>query len=109
VPTRTSSRATCKTAREATTQFGLVAAGLGVALLPAPLECVRLPRVRYLALADEGAHFSLAVANADRAADVLVGRFLDLLTDVAGGPASERSAEASPEVVQAARTRPRPD
>ncbi|HRP75085.1 MAG TPA: LysR substrate-binding domain-containing protein [Rhodocyclaceae bacterium] len=73
-----------QTAREATTQIGLVAAGLGVALLPAPLECVRLPRVRYLALDDEGAHFSLAVATADRVPDALVGTFLNVLADIAG-------------------------
>src|SRR5574337_692368 len=51
---------------EATTQIGLMASGLGVALLPAPLECVRLPRVRYLAVSDAGAFLSLAVAHADR-------------------------------------------
>ncbi|MBP7468721.1 MAG: LysR family transcriptional regulator, partial [Thauera sp.] len=33
-----------QTAREATTQIGLVGAGLGVAVLPAPLETVRMAR-----------------------------------------------------------------
>ena len=43
-----------QTAREATTQIGLVAAGLGLALLPAPLERVQIPRVRYLPVSDAG-------------------------------------------------------
>jgi len=73
-----------QTAREATTQIGLVAAGIGVALLPAPLECVRLPRVRYLALSDEGAHFSLAIATRDGPPAPLLAGFLDVLREVAG-------------------------
>lgn len=75
-------------AREATTQIGLVAAGLGVALLPAPLECVRLPRVRYLPLADEGAHFALSVAIREQPPDPLLAGFLEVLDGVcaaAGG------------------------
>jgi len=73
-----------QTAREATTQIGLVAAGLGTALLPAPLECVRLPRVRYLAIRDEGAHFSLAIATREGAPNPLLAGFLDVLKEVAG-------------------------
>jgi len=75
-----------QTAREATTQIGLVAAGLGVAMLPGPLECVRLPRVRYLALLDEGAYFSLAVAAAERTASPLLAGFLAVLDEVAAKP-----------------------
>lgn len=72
-----------QTAREATTQIGLVAAGLGVAMLPGPLECVRLPRVRYLALLDHGAYFSLAVAVAERTPSPLLAGFLAVLDEVA--------------------------
>ncbi|PHV10715.1 LysR substrate-binding domain-containing protein [Chitinimonas sp. BJB300] len=50
-------------AGEATTQIGLVAAGVGVAILPSPLECVRMEGVHYLPLLDEAAHLSLAVAT----------------------------------------------
>lgn len=71
-----------QTAREATTHIGLVAAGLGTAVLPAPLECVRLPRVRYLPLTDEDAYFSLAVAIADRPPDPLLAAFLEVLREV---------------------------
>lgn len=74
-----------QTAREATTQIGLVAAGLGMALLPAPLECVRIPRVRYLPIADEGAHFSLAVAALARPPGALLAGFLEVLAQVTGG------------------------
>lgn len=72
-----------QTAREATTQIGLVGAGLGVAMLPGPLECVRLPRVRYLALLDDGAYFSLAVAAVERAPSPLLAGFLAVLDEVA--------------------------
>lgn len=72
-------------AREATTQIGLVAAGLGVALLPAPLECVRIPRVRYLPIAGEGAFFPLAVAHLAQAPGPLLSGFLAVLQDVSGG------------------------
>ncbi len=73
-----------QTAREATTQIGLVAAGLGVAMLPAPLECVRLPRVRYLTLTDPDACFAVAVATPEREPDRLLETFLDVLDEVSG-------------------------
>lgn len=74
-----------QTAREATTQIGLVAAGLGLALLPGPLECVRIPRVRYLPIDDEGADFPLAVACAERAPKPVAQRFLDVLDRIRAG------------------------
>ncbi|MCK9986504.1 MAG: hypothetical protein AzoDbin1_02976 [Azoarcus sp.] len=70
-------------AREATTQIGLVASGLGVAVLPAPLECVRLPRVRYLTVSDEGAYLSLAVAHADRPSAPVLDTFLGVIGRIA--------------------------
>jgi DNA-binding transcriptional LysR family regulator len=73
-----------QTAREATTQIGLVAAGLGLALLPAPLECVCLPRVRYLPLADDDVHFSLSVASRAASPSPLVRGFLDVLAEAGG-------------------------
>lgn len=69
-------------AREATTQIALVASGLGVALLPAPLECVRLPRVRYLPLSDAGAFLSLAVAHREAPAGPLLATFLRVLDQI---------------------------
>ena len=66
-------------AREATTLIGLVAAGLGVTVLPSPLECVRMPDVRYLPLADPGAHISLAVALRDRPPTPVLAGFLACL------------------------------
>jgi DNA-binding transcriptional LysR family regulator len=68
-----------QTAREATTQIGLVAAGLGLALLPAQLACVRIPRVRYLPLDDAGADFPVAVAWREPAPAPVTRRFLALL------------------------------
>jgi DNA-binding transcriptional LysR family regulator len=75
-----------QTAREATTQIGLVAAGLGLALLPAPLESVRIPRVRYLPVSDADAYFALAVATRDGAAEPLLAGFLEVLAGVCGQP-----------------------
>jgi DNA-binding transcriptional LysR family regulator len=50
-------------AREATTQIGLVAAGLGIAVLPAPLEAVRIEGVHYVPLAGEGTMLVMSVAT----------------------------------------------
>ena len=50
-------------AREATTQIGLVAAGLGIAVLPAPLEAVRMAGVHYVALEGENALLVMSVAT----------------------------------------------
>ncbi|CAM5428546.1 MULTISPECIES: LysR substrate-binding domain-containing protein [unclassified Thauera] len=71
-------------AREATTQIGLVAAGLGIAVLPAPLETVRMPRVRYLALTDPEAEFRLAVATAESAQGALLAGFLAVVDELSG-------------------------
>jgi DNA-binding transcriptional LysR family regulator len=66
-------------AREATTQIGLVAAGLGVAMLPAPLECVRMAGVHYLPVSDEGAFVSLALATHSEPRSPLSANFLQLV------------------------------
>ena len=66
-------------AREATTQIGLVAAGLGVAVLPSPLECVHIEGVRYLPLSDAGAYLSLAVATPRTEVSPLLAGFLERL------------------------------
>jgi len=56
-------------AREALTQIGLVAAGMGIAVLPAPMAVVLLDGVCFVPLADEGAHMDMAIAS--RAGDTL--------------------------------------
>ncbi|MBT0960810.1 LysR substrate-binding domain-containing protein [Denitromonas iodatirespirans] len=71
-----------QTAREATTQIGLAAAGLGIALLPAQLECVHIPRARYLPIADAAAVFSLSVAMAEGEVSPLLAGFLEVLDAV---------------------------
>jgi len=76
-----------QTAREATTQVGLVGAGLGMALLPAPLACIRLPRVRYVPVADDGAEFGLSVALPAGEPAPLPAGFLQVLDDIAGSQA----------------------
>jgi DNA-binding transcriptional LysR family regulator len=81
-----------QTAREATTQIGLVAAGLGLALLPAPLACVRIPRVRYLPVTDAGADFPLSVAWPDREPPAVTARFLEVLDAVCAARAQASRA-----------------
>ena len=78
-----------QTAREATTQIGLVGAGLGVAVLPAPLETVRMARVRYLPIIDADAQFRLAVATVEGAPSPLLQGFLDVVDGVIERPAPQ--------------------
>ena len=78
-----------QTAREATTQIGLVGAGLGVAVLPAPLETVRMARVRYLPIIDADAQFRLAVATVEGAPSLLLQGFLDVVDGVIERPAAQ--------------------
>lgn len=66
-------------AREPMAQIGFVAAGLGIAILPAPFECVVLPDVRYVPLSDAGAHLSLGVAVRREHQSPLISGFLDQL------------------------------
>lgn len=71
-------------AREATTQIGLVAAGLGMAVLPSPLECVHIGGVRYVPLLDAEAYLSLAVATRTEPPSAPLASFLALLATHGG-------------------------
>lgn len=64
-------------AGEAITQIGLVAAGLGVAVLPAPLDVVKISGVRYLPLLDEGAFLIMAIAIRQGESSQRVLRFVE--------------------------------
>ena len=66
-------------AREATTQIGLVAAGLGVAVLPAQMECVHIEGVKFVPLSDPGAYLSLALATRSGEPSALLAGFLERL------------------------------
>ncbi|ATP29708.1 LysR family transcriptional regulator [Chromobacterium violaceum] len=63
-------------AGEAITQIGLVAAGVGIAILPSPLECVQIPAVRYVPLSDDGAYLSMGIAVRRDDDSPLVANFL---------------------------------
>ncbi len=71
-------------AREATTQIGLVAAGLGVAVLPAPLEAVRIEAVHYVPLAGEGALLVMSAATRADEASERVLAFVRRVSAMAG-------------------------
>ncbi|NTV09700.1 MAG: LysR family transcriptional regulator [Zoogloea sp.] len=66
-------------AREAATQIGLVAAGMGLALLPSPLECVAIEGVRYMPLDDPLAYLSLSLATRLGTPSPLLAGFLSRL------------------------------
>jgi DNA-binding transcriptional LysR family regulator len=72
-------------AREATTQIGLVAAGLGVAVLPAPLEAVRIEGVRYVPLEGEGALLVMSAATRVDEASERVLSFVRRVSALAAG------------------------
>lgn len=68
-------------AREATTHIGLVAAGIGLALLPSPLECVAIEGVRYVPLKDPLAYLSLSLATRQGTPSPLLEGFLSRLEE----------------------------
>lgn len=63
-------------AAEAVTQIGLVAAGLGVAVMPMPMACIAMDRVHYVPLADEGAIHSMYQVTRDAAPKPQLAQFL---------------------------------
>jgi DNA-binding transcriptional LysR family regulator len=67
-------------AREPMAQIGFVAAGLGIAILPAPFESVKLDDVRYVPILDPGAHLSVSVAVRRGHGSALIDGFLDHVT-----------------------------
>lgn len=75
-------------AGEAITQIGLVAAGLGVAVLPAPLDVVRIAGVRYLPLLDDGAFLIMALAIRRDEASQRILRFVEGVAPMAESVAS---------------------
>lgn len=66
-------------AGEALTQIGLVAAGLGIAVLPAPFDVLRVEGVRYLPLSDDGATLLMAAAVRESESAQRVLHFMDAL------------------------------
>jgi len=70
-------------AREATTQISLVAAGLGIAVLPAPLEAVRIEGVHYVPLQGEGASLVMSAATRSDEASERVSSFVRRVTALA--------------------------
>lgn len=69
-------------AREGTTLIGLVAAGLGVSILPAPLSCIQVEGVTYRNVADPGATSIASLATRPADASPLVARFKELVEEV---------------------------
>jgi DNA-binding transcriptional LysR family regulator len=70
-------------AREATTQIALVAAGLGIAVLPAPLDAVQIEGVRYVPLDAPGAELVMSAAMRAAETSRRVLSFVDRLRSLA--------------------------
>lgn len=66
-------------AREALTQIGLVAAGMGVAVLAEPLATLGTGAVRFIPLVDEGAELILALATRSESQSPRVRGFIERL------------------------------
>lgn len=71
-------------AREALTQIGLVAAGMGVAVLAAPMATLSVGGVRFIPLADEGAELVLALAMRSEESSPRVQAFMAALEATPG-------------------------
>ena len=67
-------------ARDAQTQFGLVAAGIGVAVLAEPLRVIRVEGVRFIPFADPNADLCMALATRSDEASPRVQGFVQALT-----------------------------
>lgn len=78
-------------AREVSTIIGLVAAGLGLSILPAPLECIRIERVRYLSLTDAAAQSVVILATRAGARPPAIEHFV-----TAAATAARRVPDAPP-------------
>jgi len=63
-------------AREAATIIGLVAAGIGVSVMPSPFQAMHLEGVVFRALDDEGAVTSLQLAQRREDGGALVEAFV---------------------------------
>ncbi|WP_018151552.1 LysR substrate-binding domain-containing protein [Leeia oryzae] len=63
-------------AREATTQIGLVAAGVGVSLLPSPLSCVQIPHVCYIPIDNPDAYLAMGLATWEKSSAAHLQHFL---------------------------------
>lgn len=72
-------------AREALTQIGLVSAGMGVAVLPAPMAVMQIPGVRFIPLSDEGAHLDMGLACRADDPSPRVRGFLQMLDEQGRG------------------------
>ncbi|MDN0082948.1 LysR substrate-binding domain-containing protein [Crenobacter sp. SG2305] len=69
-------------AREGTTLIGLVAAGLGVSILPGPLSCIQVEGVCYRPLSDAGAVSIASLATRVNDTSPLVAHFIELLGEM---------------------------
>jgi len=69
-------------AREGTTLIGLVAAGLGISILPGPLSCIHVEGVCYRPLSDASAVSIASLATRVNDTSPLVAHFIELLGEM---------------------------
>lgn len=66
-------------AGEALTKISLVAAGLGMTILPSPLDYVRIEGIRYIPISDPNAYLLMVAASRKDESSLLITRFLERL------------------------------
>ncbi len=66
-------------AGEAVTKISLVATGLGITVLPSPIDSLRIEGVRYIPLSDEDAYLMMSAATREHENSLLVFNFLNQL------------------------------
>ena len=72
------------------TLIGLVAAGLGVSLVPESVSAIQIANVVYLPVADDATRFAVALAWNKRVCNPALGKFIDAVCDGCAAPLSKR-------------------
>lgn len=83
-------------APQLTSVANLVAAGLGIALVPRSLSQVQVPGIKYLPLAGKSPVARLALATLVAAPSSVVRHFVELVETAAGRPSSSKQATKKP-------------
>ena len=95
-------------ARDSSVLIGLAATGLGLAVVPAELQCIRLPDVLFKALTDDDAMTEIVLACRAGEASPLITSFRHMAqAALAAGRPSSETIEAAPPQARAVKPRRR--
>jgi LysR family transcriptional regulator, benzoate and cis,cis-muconate-responsive activator of ben and cat genes len=77
------------------TLIGLVAAGLGVSLVPESVSAIQIADVVYLPVADDAIRFAVALAWSKTVCNPALGKFIDAVCDSCAAPRSRQRVQWS--------------